>query len=152
MAHLSNLAVAPSAQRRGLGRRLLAAAEEQAAAWGCRSVALHVDPTNTAAVAVSCCCQAAGVLTQRLSNGTKSQLWQLRTLTSRSKHALFYSPQQLYESAGFRRAVTEPALQAMLEGRPQPLVLMIRRLRSSRGRLLQAPAASAGDWLTQADD
>lgn len=50
MAYLSNLAVAPAARRRGLGAALVARALEAAAGWGCRSVALHVDPSNVAAV------------------------------------------------------------------------------------------------------
>jgi ribosomal protein S18 acetylase RimI-like enzyme len=50
VCYLSNLAVAPCTRRSGVGRRLLAEAEALAASWGCRSMALHVDPTNTAAI------------------------------------------------------------------------------------------------------
>ncbi|KAL4516798.1 hypothetical protein Ndes2437B_g00905 [Nannochloris sp. 'desiccata'] len=51
MAYLSNLAVAPTAQRRGLGLKLLQKAEEMASReWGCRTMTLHVDPSNTPAV------------------------------------------------------------------------------------------------------
>jgi ribosomal protein S18 acetylase RimI-like enzyme len=50
IAYVSNLAVSPAAQRRGVGGRLLSAGERLAAEWGCRSVALHVDPGNIPAV------------------------------------------------------------------------------------------------------
>jgi len=51
MAYLSNLAVAPSAQRQGLGLKLLHQAEEMASKeWGCRTMTLHVDPNNVPAV------------------------------------------------------------------------------------------------------
>lgn len=50
IAYLSNLAVAPCSRRGGIGLRLVREAEQAAAEWGCRSVALHVDPANTAAV------------------------------------------------------------------------------------------------------
>jgi ribosomal protein S18 acetylase RimI-like enzyme len=51
MAYLSNLAVAPTAQRRGLGLQLLRKAEDMASIeWGCRTMTLHVDPSNTPAV------------------------------------------------------------------------------------------------------
>lgn len=94
IAHLANLAVVPSARRLGIGRQLLESAEALAAEWGCRSIALHVDPTNTPAV-------------------------------------------QMYESHGYRRAVQQPTWQQLLEGRPHPLVLMMRRLPRRQG--------SAGD-------
>jgi ribosomal protein S18 acetylase RimI-like enzyme len=51
MAYLSNLAVAPTARRRGLGVYLLQKAEDMASQeWGCRTMTLHVDPSNTPAV------------------------------------------------------------------------------------------------------
>lgn len=50
IAYLSNLAVAPCSRRGGIGTLLVREAEQAAAQWGCRSVALHVDPGNTAAV------------------------------------------------------------------------------------------------------
>ena len=50
MAYLSNLAVAPTALRRGLGLRLLEKAEDMAVSWGCRTMTLHVDPSNVPAV------------------------------------------------------------------------------------------------------
>ncbi|KAI3434947.1 hypothetical protein D9Q98_003001 [Chlorella vulgaris] len=50
IAYLSNLAVAPCTRRAGIGRTLICEAERVALSWGCRSVALHVDPSNTAAV------------------------------------------------------------------------------------------------------
>ena len=52
VAYLSNLAVAPGARRGGVGTRLLRAAEAEARSWGCRAMALHVDPGNAAAVAL----------------------------------------------------------------------------------------------------
>lgn len=51
-ARLYSIAVAPSARGRGLGRRLLAAAERQAAAAGCRAVSLEVRQDNRAANAL----------------------------------------------------------------------------------------------------
>ena len=50
LAYISNLAVHPSARRKRIGLQLVREAEEVAATWGCRSVALHVDPGNEAAV------------------------------------------------------------------------------------------------------
>jgi ribosomal protein S18 acetylase RimI-like enzyme len=51
IAYLSNLAVHPSYRKSGVGRMLLVAAEKLARdAWGCRCIALHVDPDNSAAV------------------------------------------------------------------------------------------------------
>lgn len=50
LAYVSNLAVAPEARRQGVGLELVRRAEATAAAWGCRAVALHVDPDNAAAV------------------------------------------------------------------------------------------------------
>ncbi|KAL4425296.1 hypothetical protein ABPG75_009312 [Micractinium tetrahymenae] len=50
VAYLSNLAVAPCSRRGGIGLRLVREAEQAAAEWGCRSVALHVDPSNSPAV------------------------------------------------------------------------------------------------------
>ncbi|GIM10723.1 hypothetical protein Vretimale_14305 [Volvox reticuliferus] len=43
-AYISNVAVAPEARRRGIARRLVTAAEELAAEWGCRAVGLHCNP------------------------------------------------------------------------------------------------------------
>ncbi|GLC45342.1 hypothetical protein PLESTB_000312200 [Pleodorina starrii] len=43
-AYVSNVAVAPSARRRGVARRLMGAAEALAAEWGCRAVGLHCNP------------------------------------------------------------------------------------------------------------
>ncbi|GIL66856.1 hypothetical protein Vafri_20238 [Volvox africanus] len=43
-AYVSNVAVAPEARRRGVARRLMAAAEKLAAEWGCRAVGLHCNP------------------------------------------------------------------------------------------------------------
>jgi ribosomal protein S18 acetylase RimI-like enzyme len=49
LAYVSNLAVAPSARRSGLGTALLAAAEAQAWDWGAHALALHVDARNEGA-------------------------------------------------------------------------------------------------------
>ena len=51
VAYLSNLAVSPHARKLGVGRALLEAAEREAWAWGCRSVALHVSQRGNAAAA-----------------------------------------------------------------------------------------------------
>jgi predicted N-acetyltransferase YhbS len=48
--YVSNLAVSPSARRRGVAEALMAAAESLAASWGCRTHALHCNPDNAAAV------------------------------------------------------------------------------------------------------
>jgi ribosomal protein S18 acetylase RimI-like enzyme len=72
LAYLSNLAVSPSARRRGLGLRLVRAAEAAAAAWGCRAVALHVCPSNAAAVALY---TAAGY---RAVEAGRQPAWQAR--------------------------------------------------------------------------
>lgn len=47
--YIGNLAVSPARQRRGLGDRLVAAAENEARVWGADKVALHVDKRNVAA-------------------------------------------------------------------------------------------------------
>lgn len=46
---ISDIVVAPEAEGRGVGQRLLAAAEAWASARGCRSLTLHVFPENTRA-------------------------------------------------------------------------------------------------------
>jgi ribosomal-protein-alanine N-acetyltransferase len=51
-AHIHNLAVAPEARRRGLGRRLLARALESATARGARVIHLEVRAGNVAARAL----------------------------------------------------------------------------------------------------
>jgi ribosomal protein S18 acetylase RimI-like enzyme len=51
--YLCNVAVAPGARRRGLGRRLVALAEHVARAhWGAAALHLHVDPADPAAGAL----------------------------------------------------------------------------------------------------
>lgn len=50
IAYLSNLAVHPRARRRYIGEALVRQAEQQAKEWGCRTIALHVDVTNSAAI------------------------------------------------------------------------------------------------------
>lgn len=50
VAYLSNLAVDPAYRGLGLAKRLVEEAERMAAKWGCRSVALHCDPTNKPAM------------------------------------------------------------------------------------------------------
>ena len=49
--YVVTLDVAPAARRKGLARRLMHAAEQQAVAAGCRLLALHVFSGNTAAIA-----------------------------------------------------------------------------------------------------
>lgn len=52
MAYLSNLAVMKDRRRSGLGMLLVAAGEERARTWGCRSMALHVEAGNLQALAL----------------------------------------------------------------------------------------------------
>lgn len=52
IAYLSNVAVRPERRRRGIARQLVKEAERLAAAWGCRSIALHCDMNNAAAAAL----------------------------------------------------------------------------------------------------
>lgn len=52
VAYLSNVAVAPTARRRGVARQLVQHAARVAAGWGCRSIGLHVSPDNAAALAL----------------------------------------------------------------------------------------------------
>ena len=47
--YIGNLAVSKSTRRKGLGFRLVDAAEKEAVAWGAESIALHVDALNVAA-------------------------------------------------------------------------------------------------------
>lgn len=51
-AHISTLAVDPAYRRRGIGRRLLRAALERAAAAGAQAVTLEVRVSNAAAIAL----------------------------------------------------------------------------------------------------
>lgn len=50
ICYISNLAILPNWRNYGLGRLMMQNAEETARIWGCRSVALHVDPTNNTAM------------------------------------------------------------------------------------------------------
>ncbi|KAF3783152.1 hypothetical protein EJ110_NYTH32874 [Nymphaea thermarum] len=52
IAYISNVAVKQRERRKGIAKRLIAKAEEQARHWGCRSLALHCDVNNPAAVAL----------------------------------------------------------------------------------------------------
>ncbi|KAG2489807.1 hypothetical protein HYH03_011756 [Edaphochlamys debaryana] len=47
-AYISNVAVLPSARRRGVARQLMAEAEALAKSWGCRAIGLHCNPKKTA--------------------------------------------------------------------------------------------------------
>ncbi|XP_042510411.1 uncharacterized protein LOC122085877 [Macadamia integrifolia] len=49
IAYISNVAVRERDRRRGIAKRLIAAAEAQARSWGCRAMALHCDVSNPAA-------------------------------------------------------------------------------------------------------
>ncbi|KAH9288197.1 hypothetical protein KI387_032314, partial [Taxus chinensis] len=52
IAYISNVAVRPKRRRRGIARRLVIEAEALARSWGCRSMALHCDVNNPAALAL----------------------------------------------------------------------------------------------------
>lgn len=52
IAYISNVAVRQRGRRRGVARRLVIEAEALAKSWGCRSIALHCDVNNSAAVAL----------------------------------------------------------------------------------------------------
>lgn len=52
IAYISNVAVRQRTRRRGVARRLVIEAEALAKSWGCRSIALHCDVNNSAAVAL----------------------------------------------------------------------------------------------------
>jgi GNAT superfamily N-acetyltransferase len=54
-AYISNVAVSPSAQRRGVASRLMSEAEALAASWGCSKAGLHVNMTNTPALQLYRC-------------------------------------------------------------------------------------------------
>jgi ribosomal protein S18 acetylase RimI-like enzyme len=61
-AYISNVAVSPSAQRRGVARRLMVEAEALAVSWGCSKAGLHVNLANTPAVGLYRCACASWVL------------------------------------------------------------------------------------------
>ncbi|KAJ6817599.1 uncharacterized protein M6B38_411030 [Iris pallida] len=50
VAYISNVAVRESERRKGVAKVLVAEAEAKARSWGCRSIALHCDADNLAAV------------------------------------------------------------------------------------------------------
>lgn len=50
IAYISNVAVRETDRRKGIAKMLIAEAEAKARSWGCRSVALHCDANNLAAV------------------------------------------------------------------------------------------------------
>lgn len=86
MAYISNLAISPKNRRRKIASRLVAAAEQHATRqWHCKSIALHVDPSN---------------------------------------HPAY----KLYKSMGYRKVSKQPTWQTFIEGRSNPLVLMVKRL------------------------
>lgn len=49
-AYISNVAVSPTARRKGVATALMAAATDVARDWGCGTTALHVDPKNASAL------------------------------------------------------------------------------------------------------
>ncbi|XP_010935872.1 GCN5-related N-acetyltransferase 4, chloroplastic isoform X2 [Elaeis guineensis] len=50
VAYISNVAVREADRRRGIAKMLIAKAEARAQSWGCRSIALHCDASNLAAM------------------------------------------------------------------------------------------------------
>ncbi|KAJ4760425.1 Acyl-CoA N-acyltransferases (NAT) superfamily protein [Rhynchospora pubera] len=50
IAYISNVAVREGDRRKGIAKTLVAGAESLARSWGCRSIALHCDSENIAAV------------------------------------------------------------------------------------------------------
>lgn len=50
IAYISNVAVRQGNRRRGIAKMLIAKAEARARSWGCRSMALHCDINNLAAI------------------------------------------------------------------------------------------------------
>ncbi|GLJ53094.1 hypothetical protein SUGI_1131350 [Cryptomeria japonica] len=52
IAYISNVAVRQKRRRRGIAQRLVIEAEALACSWGCRSMALHCDVNNPAALAL----------------------------------------------------------------------------------------------------
>lgn len=50
IAYIANVAVRKEERRKGIAKMLVAEAEERARSWGCRSVALHCDVSNLAAL------------------------------------------------------------------------------------------------------
>lgn len=50
IAYISNVAVREEERRKGIAKTLVAEAESLARKWGCRSIALHCDSENTAAI------------------------------------------------------------------------------------------------------
>ncbi|KAJ4970809.1 hypothetical protein NE237_003908 [Protea cynaroides] len=49
IAYISNVAVRGRERRKGIAKKLIAAAEEEARSWGCHAMALHCDVNNPAA-------------------------------------------------------------------------------------------------------
>ncbi|XP_020113034.1 uncharacterized protein LOC109727351 isoform X2 [Ananas comosus] len=50
IAYISNVAVREADRQKGIAKMLIAEAEARALSWGCRSVALHCDMNNLAAM------------------------------------------------------------------------------------------------------
>jgi ribosomal protein S18 acetylase RimI-like enzyme len=50
IAYIANVAVRKEERRKGIAKMLVAEAEERAKSWGCRSMALHCDVNNIAAL------------------------------------------------------------------------------------------------------
>ncbi|KAJ6826555.1 uncharacterized protein M6B38_371240 [Iris pallida] len=68
VAYISNVAVRESERRKGVGKLLIAEAEAKARSWGCRSVALHCDASNLAAVRLY---RGQGYRTVKVPEGAK---------------------------------------------------------------------------------
>lgn len=67
-AYISNVAVSPSAQRRGVASRLMAEAEALAGSWGCSKAGLHVNMTNTPAVQLYRCVECLRAVREGLGH------------------------------------------------------------------------------------
>ncbi|GAB4812967.1 hypothetical protein N2152v2_000013 [Parachlorella kessleri] len=146
MAYLSNLAVAPSAQRLGIGRELLWRAEQLARDWGCRRV--------SAASGGDKCGRLMGSRVLRQPDGADS-CWAgvgvggegVEGSMALHVDATNTAACQLYQSEGYRHVAQQSQWDQLLEGRKTPLVLMIKLLSGKAAgtrRLARAAVEAAG--------